>query len=139
AENQVTLTRSADRTQATISFEFLDHGDGAIIQVMHTGTEESDVAVEGLVINGGRPKRLGWSMRVGCAIALLNMMAGVVAGIYGTALATGTFDNRPLAVIDWCLLPLAGLWCLFRLWETIFKRPPPPLGRYRWTRPFYKA
>jgi len=57
--NHFTVTRSADRSHATITFEFLDHLDGAVIEIIHTGVCNDDVTVEGLVINAGTPMKLG--------------------------------------------------------------------------------
>jgi hypothetical protein len=58
SENRFDVVRSADRTSATISFEYLGHYDGGVVQVIHTGTSADDITVEGIIINAGQPIRL---------------------------------------------------------------------------------
>jgi hypothetical protein len=137
-ENQFSVARSADRTSAMINFEFLDFTDGAVIQVFHTGTDDADVTVEGLVINAGRPKRIGWTRPTANLITLTSFGVMFIASMYMVAILEGRFHDSPFEFIDVCALTAMGLWSIFRLWEIIFRKRPIPRGRYKWSSPFYQ-
>src|SRR5207253_2748738 len=38
-----------DRSHAVIAFEYLDHNQGALIQLFHTGTGDDDISVDGTI------------------------------------------------------------------------------------------
>lgn len=51
--NNFSILMAADGSEALIFFDFLDKGDGAVIQVLHTGNSSRDLIMRG-VIKGAR-------------------------------------------------------------------------------------
>jgi hypothetical protein len=58
AENKFAVTRSQDRSSATIAFDYIDHGEGVMFQVFHTGTSDHDLTITGKVMGAGEPVRM---------------------------------------------------------------------------------
>ena len=54
--NKLECGLNRERTEATITFDFLDHNDGALIQIFHSGTGNDDIELEG-TIKGARSIR----------------------------------------------------------------------------------
>ncbi len=48
---------SQDRQQVTVTFDYVDHGQGAVIQVCHTGTSDKDIEVRGKIMGAGPIRR----------------------------------------------------------------------------------
>lgn len=51
--NKLDTSLNRERTEATITFDYLDHNDGALIQIFHTGSGSDDIQLEG-TIKGAR-------------------------------------------------------------------------------------
>ena len=51
--NKVECGLNRERTEATITFDYLDHNDGGLIQIFHSGTGNDDIQLEG-TIKGAR-------------------------------------------------------------------------------------
>jgi len=51
--NKLECGLNRERTEATITFDYLDHNDGALIQIFHSGTGNDDIQLEG-TIKGAR-------------------------------------------------------------------------------------
>jgi hypothetical protein len=49
---------AADYETARLRFSFLDHNQGAVIQVVHTGTSSRDVSICGTVVGAGVPHKV---------------------------------------------------------------------------------
>lgn len=45
---------SNDTSAASLTFDFLDYGEGAVIQVLHTGSHPSDLSVTGTIKGAGK-------------------------------------------------------------------------------------
>jgi hypothetical protein len=56
--NCVTTEALADGNEVGVSFEYLDRNDGAVLQVIHTGTSSDAIAVTGTVKGCGRVRRI---------------------------------------------------------------------------------
>ncbi|MEX2310494.1 MAG: hypothetical protein WD738_23200 [Pirellulales bacterium] len=54
--NKIDCKVNQDRSVVTITFEYLDRGQGANIQIFHTGSASDDITVEGTII-GALPLR----------------------------------------------------------------------------------
>ena len=52
--NKLECGFNRERTEATITFDYLDHNEGALIQIFHSGTGNHDIQLEG-TIKGARP------------------------------------------------------------------------------------
>jgi hypothetical protein len=48
--NKIDCKVSPDRSLVTITFEYLDYNQGAIIQVFHTGTSNADITLHGTIM-----------------------------------------------------------------------------------------
>src|SRR5947209_4957531 len=61
--NKIGVTVNRERTQATITFDYLDRNQGGVIQVFHTGTEKDDLSFKGTIMGPtpikGRPASAG--------------------------------------------------------------------------------
>jgi hypothetical protein len=51
--NKLECGLNRERTEATITFDYLDHNDGVLIQIFHSGTGNDDIQLEG-TIKGAR-------------------------------------------------------------------------------------
>lgn len=47
--NQIRIDLSEDRKNLFIHFDYLDHKDGCKIQLLHTGTDSSDITIKGTI------------------------------------------------------------------------------------------
>jgi hypothetical protein len=54
AANRLDVSKNVDDSGASIRFDFLDYGEGAVIQVLHTGSSSSDLSVTGTIKGGGQ-------------------------------------------------------------------------------------
>ncbi|QAT88499.1 hypothetical protein EJ065_6974 [Corallococcus coralloides] len=54
--NQLEISR-IDPGKFKLSFEYLDHHEGAVLQVFHTGSTSSDIFITGIIKGAGRPER----------------------------------------------------------------------------------
>ena len=57
-ENNFSVTTSPDKTSATITFDYIDKGEGAVFQFFHTGLSDKDISFEGRIIGAGIPIRM---------------------------------------------------------------------------------
>jgi len=57
ATNRFRVFVSNDRTEVTCQFDYVDHGQGAVLQVIHTAKVDNDVRLDGTVIEAGRFNR----------------------------------------------------------------------------------
>jgi hypothetical protein len=54
--NQFSITPPADeRSHININFDYLDHNEGAIIQLLHTGKSGKDIEIHGTIKGFGKP------------------------------------------------------------------------------------
>lgn len=126
AENAFEVTRSQDRTHASINFDFLDHNDGVVIQVVHTGTSSEDVAVKGTVIEGGTPIRIRPTKgRPLLGIVLLAICITLMAAILLPSLTSWSCFGTPLAYL---MLGFFGMG-LYQQVVALWRRPPSLLLR----------
>jgi len=58
--NQFSLIFSDDNSWINLEFDYVDKDEGAIVQVMHTGTSESDVQISGTIKGVGKLKHKPW-------------------------------------------------------------------------------
>lgn len=55
--SQFSATVASDRKSAVLCFEYLDPGQGAVLQVVHSGTSSKDVEVLGSIKGAGAPAK----------------------------------------------------------------------------------
>jgi hypothetical protein len=58
SNNAVEATISRDKKQIRVIFEYLDYAEGAVIQIVHTGTNSASIRLQGTVMGGGVPRNL---------------------------------------------------------------------------------
>ncbi len=58
SENNFDTTSSQDKTQATLTFEYIDRNEGVVIQIFHTGLKDEDIEVVGKIMAAGSPRRM---------------------------------------------------------------------------------
>lgn len=59
--NKFECKLNQDRSRATVTFEYIDHNQGTIIQVFHTGTSNADITVQGTIIGASPIRRKPWA------------------------------------------------------------------------------
>lgn len=93
-------TVSPDKKSAELSFLYLDQGDGAVIQVIHTGTSSSDLQIEGRIMETKRIRLR--EVDIGSrAKALLG--TGIIFALFSAAALIFLFDpegTRSQQVVD---------------------------------------
>lgn len=62
--SQVLLSASSEKDQAFFNFEYLDHGQGFVIQVIHEGTNSNDLELKGAIKGVGRIRKIDPSIFV---------------------------------------------------------------------------
>jgi hypothetical protein len=55
--NNLELTLAQDRKSTCIRFEFINPSEGAVIQIVHTGTKSGDLSISGTIADAGPIKR----------------------------------------------------------------------------------
>lgn len=60
----VTITEDPQSAPATLGFKFMNPGDGATIQVIHTSANPFNVWLEGTLVNAAGPKRVGGMSKI---------------------------------------------------------------------------
>lgn len=55
--SQFTATLAANQCSVLIEFEFLDRGQGAVLQVVHSGIRSKDISVVGTIMGAGTPRQ----------------------------------------------------------------------------------
>lgn len=55
--SQFRLSSHEEGTTVALRFAYLDRGNGAVIDVVHTGTSSDDISVEGSVMGAGHPAK----------------------------------------------------------------------------------
>ena len=63
--NRMRAKRCEDRKSIKITFDFLDQGEGGVVQILHTGQSSSDLVLEGTVKGAGHPRRLNTNIPAG--------------------------------------------------------------------------
>ena len=81
--NQFACDRDGNGAIATLGFDFVNPGDGALLQVIHTGRASEDLEVRGTVKGGrlassGRITPLSPRTRVAMTLTLVGMCIGVI-------------------------------------------------------------
>jgi hypothetical protein len=108
SENGFDVTRSRERDKATVKFEYMNHNEGVIIEVIHTGTKDEDVRLEGTIRDAGRIKRIPFVRKRRQAIfQIVNIMfagAAAVLLIRGIAALAEGRRNGLMTSNDWMLL-----------------------------------
>jgi hypothetical protein len=125
-QNNFDCTRSADRSRLTITFDFMDPGQGIVVQVFHTGLSNKDFLMDGYVQGAGKPK---WALVAG----------GNNQPLLGARSKKSSMRNRTKRILaGWgaLLLPLLLLWAglsgvLDSPNQVIFDPPLPAKGP-RW-------
>jgi hypothetical protein len=55
--SQFSADLAPDQKSANLGFDYFDRGQGAVIQVIHTGTSSADIQVAGAIKSAGGPKK----------------------------------------------------------------------------------
>lgn len=87
-----------DRGIVGIDFEYIDHDEGVVIQVPHTGKTGSDIEVVGKVKGAGSPIRKDFPDVTSGKTRRNNMIAGVLLIILATAVFLFTL-TQPVQVV----------------------------------------
>ena len=54
--NQFEVKQSRDRDHVTLCFDYLDKGDGAVIQIFHPGRSSTQLQLRGMIKGAGKPR-----------------------------------------------------------------------------------
>jgi hypothetical protein len=128
----IAVRRTNDRKEAPIAFDYLDHRQGAVIEIIHTGSTPFDVKVQGTVINGGQARHL--------RIAPTEWWATIrwsLAMIAGPALMLLIISNPTQREFLWGSLPVPTFLVLYFGFFGTFRRAPLPFGRYKKFKAFW--
>jgi hypothetical protein len=128
-----------DEKTAHIEFEYLDHGHGGIIQIVHTGTEPGDVVIKGKIKGTGSVQRRevkgvktlqfierkfgrwGRTITMFIYMVLYLGMALVIAGFAVYFLSDISGDIFPLeGVGEWLALVWFGFIGLVWIWMCLY-------------------
>lgn len=60
--NNFKIELSEDKKNISINFDYLDHKEGAVIQILHTGNENEDISISGSIKTVKAIKRCGQSV-----------------------------------------------------------------------------
>jgi len=107
-ENKFIITKSQDRASATITFEYIDQGEGVIFQVFHTGTSDQDLSITGKVMGAGEPVRMKVipADHPNKGQALVLIFGPIVITLALFAMSQGDFAKDPLPKVE--PIPIAG-------------------------------
>jgi len=53
--NQFSITTSQDQSYTTLQFDYVDKGEGVVIQLIHTCTSGKDIKMRGTIKGAGKP------------------------------------------------------------------------------------
>jgi hypothetical protein len=76
--NQFECSLSRDKSTLRIGFDFLDHGEGAILQIFHTGNTGSDLELKGIIKGAGNPKRFNYPRGYPLGLKLMVLSGAIV-------------------------------------------------------------
>jgi hypothetical protein len=85
--NAFEVTKSQDRKSVTVGFDFMNPSEGAVFQVVHTGTKSRDLTMSGTIADAASPMRTyGGPVDQGGPVNItiisgISMLAGVLITI----------------------------------------------------------
>lgn len=81
--NQFSITTSEDRSYIALQFEYVDKGEGAVIQLIHTGISHEDIELLGTIKGAGKPTfKYSPTQRrhIAMMASFLTLILGVTSG-----------------------------------------------------------
>lgn len=130
---QFHITPMPNGMRVTIGFDYLDHNDGAVVQLVHTGTSDREVQVTGSIKGAGRPKerkdRPPWLrltlLFIGVLAADVTLVAisGGAQWVGWAAMGTGLLLGIGLGVITISTPPRVPPRDLKGFWGRSLSRP----------------
>jgi hypothetical protein len=135
--NQFDIKKSQDKTRLTLTFHHIARGEGVVIQIYHTGTRENDITVSGKLVDGNKPKKVGYVER-SHAFRLFPraMLWLLLVGVVPLTLVDSALDIwqnsgiRPELVTIWLLLPI-----VIAIYYFLPKLRSPPYGFHTFEEP----
>jgi len=119
-----------DASGALMAFDFLDRGEGAVVQLLHTGSSSDDIKIRGTIKGAGRPRQRH-TLRFRIVAVDLPVAIGFLAGILGSLMiflgrnqahkiplfpfAPPSLQIRADVLIVGNLLALLALWSVARV------------------------
>lgn len=126
--NQFKIIPSKDGLHVLIQFDYLDKGEGGVVQLLHTGKSSDDVEVCGTIKGAGKPKLRTVKEKYTPPIFLLvgngvfTFLVGILIYIYVYVIKT---PINFLRKVELSLLIILTFFC-WGLWiDTIFTRYVP--------------
>jgi hypothetical protein len=101
--NKIECTVSKDRSSVSITFDYLDCNQGALIQVFHTGTTDADITMSGTIMGASKIRRFRTANpeQPGPPLWLAAILLGVLWILLGVVasgvLPKGITDPQPLS------------------------------------------
>ena len=124
--SRLTCHSTGARQSVSLTFDFLDRGQGTVLQVIHTGTSSEDISVEGEVMGAGPPER---RQKIGGKRQILRSLYQSV--LFGVAFGVGAAILAAASVVvfwavkrgwSYALQLLAERWAIslsFAIWGSI--------------------
>jgi hypothetical protein len=109
--NKLECTVSKDRSSVSLSFDYLDCNQGALIQLFHTGTADAEITMTGTIMGASRIKRF----RTGnsqhrqpplWAIAIMLCLSWILVGTLTTGVIPKDSPPEPPLVREPTGIPL---------------------------------
>jgi hypothetical protein len=63
--NNIGISVNREKKDIALTFDYLDHGDGTVLQIIHDGTSNSDLNLLGSIKGCGKPERVYTGTRIG--------------------------------------------------------------------------
>jgi hypothetical protein len=151
-------TEDAARQVSTLDFAYLEPNQGAVLQVVHTGTSPEDVSVSGHVIGAGDPVqrrvrvnryrflptsaefdrqlspqakwRIAFWLSLGLFVLLLGLGAVIVLLTYLLPVAREPATTTPLQVLGSVVVAIGIAGIVYASFEYLGTRVPPGLEMY---------
>lgn len=127
--NQFSIKPSEDGSHVLIQFDYLDKGQGGVIQLLHTGESSDDVEVCGTIKGAGKPK-FRTVMKYTPPIFFLVVVGGL-SFFVGRLIYKDVSEiiGKPIYSLRDVWLIGSGIICIFLLWGfclyTIFMKYVP--------------
>lgn len=121
-----------DNKFATLTYQYLDHNNGAVLEAVHTGTSSSGLVIKGKIIGATQIRRR--SVRIASVVSIVGWLPFVALGVFLTG--WGLFQLLIQHSLGDALgsFLFAGSVLVFMLLDSLHTRRitvPPELNMYR--------
>jgi hypothetical protein len=94
--NNVGIAVNREKKDITLTFDYLDHGDGTVLQIIHDGTSNSDLSFLGSIKGCGNPERVHTGIRI-APLVWIAVLLFASAVLLPYVLEAIRFRREPLA------------------------------------------